>query len=203
MRPYWEFLNKFVPSIYKLSYLQLSSQGDGKHEHIQTFWNKKDDRTRVWVSENPSPDGAGISNPLPSPLPITCEMSLTEFCPNSLRLSQHMKTLHLSCNEVNRLNILQAEVIVFGFVTTLPFRLGHISNSFSPECIQVVESGHLSSSWHPEISRWCERRSVTMAHFQPCFQSTESTFPMLTQGSHRLGYGFSCVPNSIQNGSVR
>ena len=112
-------MRQHFPEVYQNCFCIIQ-----KHKCFQIF---------LWyVSENPWPNGAGISNPLPSPLPITCETSLTEFCPNIvLRLSQHMKTLHLSC-EVNRLNILQAEVIAFGFVTTLPFRLGHISNSFSP-----------------------------------------------------------------------
>lgn len=124
---------------------------------------------------NPWLNAAGISNHFPSPLPIACEKSLTKLCPNIvLRVSQHMKTLHLSC-EVNRLNILQAEVIAFGFLTTLPFRLGHISNSFSPWVHPEWWSPAISPLPPDILKLQGVGRSLSpWTHFQPCFRAQKA-----------------------------
>lgn len=95
MLTYWEFLNKFVSSIYKLSYLpQLSSQGDDETDFLTQRWQK----IGVWTLE--------ISDQmllhlrwLLCPLPRACERILPNFVQiqYSFKSFGYIDTPHLSC----------------------------------------------------------------------------------------------------------
>lgn len=132
MVTYREFLNKFVSSIYKLSYLlSLASKGDGDYSEIRLSEAKMTWKSNVGFRNYlvqrsqrykillfPLISSQQFASASTSYLYPYLPISLTTFCPKQ-SLKSLLRTLYLS-REVSGLNILPAEVIALGFLTRLP-----------------------------------------------------------------------------------